>query len=267
MLSLGQTIGRVPQRWGAPAMMLSPIVHERARLNEAHAHEAAFVTMVLDGVYDETAGRQALPYERFTAFYHPPQLEHVDRVGAPGVRLLFFEFRLDLLDGLGVNPAAARSLRDLSATPAAWELLSLYASARNEHDPLDFEARALAIIAGIFPVSPAAPREVPSLRRVREYLHAHYRERIVMRDLAAAAGLHPVYLGQMFRREAGETIGSYVNRLRVRASAEALAVTGNALAAIAYDHGFCDQSHFQRVFRKVSGLTPAAFRAKFAARH
>jgi AraC family transcriptional regulator len=263
MFSLGQTIGRVPRRWGTPAIILSPIVHERARLNDAHAHEAAFVSMVIEGDYAETAGQRSLQYERFTAFYHPPQLEHVDRVGSRGARLLFFEFRLDLLDGLGVNAAAARSLRDLSATPAAWELLSLYASARNEHDPLDFEARALAIIAGIFPRSAAAPRDVPSLHRVREYLHTHYHERIAMHDLASAAGLHPVYLGQMFRREAGETIGNYVNRLRVRAAAEALAATGDALAAIAYDHGFCDQSHFQRVFRKVSGLTPAAFRAKF----
>jgi AraC family transcriptional regulator len=219
--------------------------------------------MVLDGVYDETAGQRSLPYERFTAFYHPPQLEHADRVGAPGVRLLFFEFDLDLLDGLGVRPSAARSLRDLSATAAAWEILSLYASVRSEHEPLDFEARALALIAGIFRLSTAAPREVPSLRRIREYLHAHFRERIAMHDLATAAGLHPVYLGQMFRREAGETIGSYVNRLRVRAAAEALVATDDALAAIAFDHGFCDQSHFQRVFRKVSGYTPAAFRAKF----
>ncbi len=266
MFSLGQTIGRVPQRWAAPAMVLSPVVHERARLNESHAHEAAFVTMVLDGDYAETAGHRSIHYERFTAFYHPPQLEHVDRVGAPGVRLLFFEFRPGLLDGLGVHAERGRSLRDLSATRPAWEMLSLYASARHDDDPLAFEAHALEVIAGIFRLPPAAWRDVPSLRRIRDYLHAHFRARITMGDLAATAGLHPVYLGQMFRRETGETIAGCVSRLRVRAAAGQLVATKDPLASIAFDLGFCDQSHFQRVFRKVSGLTPAAFRATFATR-
>ena len=34
-----------------------------------------------------------------------------------------------------------------------------------------------------------------------------------------AAGLHPVYLGQIFRQEFGETLGEYLNRIRLRATA------------------------------------------------
>src|SRR5207248_9225071 len=97
-----------------------------------------------------------------------------------------------------------------------------------------------------------------------EYLHAHFRERLLMKDIARAAGVHPVYLGQMFHRNLGETIGTYAMRLRIRAAAEELSSTDVPIASLAFSYGFCDQSHFQRVFRKFSGFTPAGFRSEFA---
>lgn len=72
-------------------------------------------------------------------------------------------------------------------------------------------------------------------------------------------------LGQLFKRDTGETIGAYLSRLRVRAAAEMLCTTDTPLATLAMEHGFCDQSHFHRVFKRVSGFTPAAFRASFTA--
>src|SRR5438552_2475937 len=101
------------------------------------------------------------------------------------------------------------------------------------------------------------PRDLPSLQRAREYLHANFRERVTMADLARAASMHPVYLGQMFHRHFGETAGDYVKRLRVRAAAEQLSKSDVPLSEIAFQHGFCDQSHFHRVFKKFAGLTPA----------
>jgi AraC family transcriptional regulator len=259
VLTLGQYFGRSPERWTADSLVLSPVIHDQPRANVAHAHEAAFVALMLDGDYAENAALRSFRFDRFTALYHPPGLEHQDFVGPRGVRLLLFEFRPELLDGAEFRRADSRSLRDLSGSRAAWELLSLYREAKADLDPIEFESRAMELVGRIVPLS-RAPRDLPSLGRAREYLHSHFRERVRMSRVAAAAGVHPVYLGQMFRRELGETIGSYVTRLRVRAAAEQLVATGAAYASIALDHGFCDQSHFQRAFKRLSGVTPAAFR-------
>jgi len=254
--------GRVPTQWGTRSLMLTPVIHEQRRTNVAHAHEAAFVAMVLEGEYTETAAQRSIRYDRFSAIYHPAGIEHQDAIGGPGVRLLMFEYRPDLLDGLP-RATDGRSMRDLSGSRIAWELVSLYRDAATHHDALDFESRALRIAGDLSGVSERIPRDLPSLTRARDYLRAHFRERITMTDVAQAAGIHPVYLGQMFRRETGETIAGHVARLRVRAAAERLCDDALPLAAIAYDHGFCDQSHFQRVFKLVSGFTPSAFRTKF----
>ncbi len=256
LLSLGQYFGRTPERWTADAIALSPVIHDAPRANVSHAHEAAFVTLLLEGEYAETAATRSHRFERFTAIYHPAGLEHRDVVGGSGVRLLIFEFGSELVDGEPFRDR--RSLRELSGSREAWELLSLYLDSRSGHDPLAFESRALSLVARIarLPI----PRDLPPLLRARDFVHAHFREQLLMKAIAAAAGLHPVYLGQMFRRQFGETIASYVARLRVRAAAEQLATTDTPFAAVALDHGFCDQSHFHRTFRKLTGATPASFR-------
>jgi len=82
--------------------------------------------------------------------------------------------------------------------------------------------------------------------------------------VAGAAGVHPVYLGHVFRQEFGETVGEYLNRIRVRAAAERLANSTLPLSAIALDFGFYDQSHFTRVFRQFTGATPGAFREVYS---
>ncbi|HEX9161585.1 MAG TPA: AraC family transcriptional regulator [Thermoanaerobaculia bacterium] len=264
-LLFGQAFGHIPERWSAQSLALSVVVHDHQRVNIAHTHESAFVSLMLAGQYAETAGRKSFSYVPFTAVGHPSELEHHDAIGGPGVRLLFFEFRPELLNGVRVDPTALRSLRDLSGTRAAWELLSLYLDVAAGGEGLEFESRAQQVIADIVRVSDRTASDLPSLNRATEYLHAHFRDHIAMKDVAAAASLHPVYLGQMFRRHTGETIGSYVRRLRVRAAAECLTSTSKPLADVALDHGFCDQSHFHRVFRAWSGFTPAAFRANFRA--
>jgi len=256
---LGEAIGRVPQRWGDGAVRLSTVVHDCGRVNASHAHEAAFVTLMLGGEYSEAAGQRSIRFEKFGAFYHPPSLEHRDSIGNPGVRLLMFEFRSDLLDGAGVN----RDVRDLSGTRAAWDLLSLYRGACYDDDALAFDERAHSLVGDLAKTPQRIPRDRPSLDRARDYVHAHFRERLTMPSIARAAVVHPVYLGKLFHAESCETIASYVNRLRVRAAAEALSTTPATLAEIALDHGFSDQSHFTRVFGKVCGITPAAFRRAF----
>ena len=261
-LSLGQYFGRTPRRWTSDSLALTVVVHDQQRVNVRHTHEAAFVTLMLDGQYSESSGQSTLAFDRFTAVYHPAEVEHQDFIGRPGARLLMFEFQPQLLDDAPVDRTRFRSMRDLSGSSAAWQLLSLYRDAAIDDDPLQFESRALEVLSRVAPLA-RTPRDRPSLERARDYIHTHFRDRITMKAIAAAANLHPVHLGQAFHREYGETAGSYATRLRIRTAAEQLSTADTPLATIAYDLGFCDQSHFQRVFKRLSGYTPAQFRASF----
>ena len=81
-----------------------------------------------------------------------------------------------------------------------------------------------------------------------------------LQQLAQAAGLSPYQLIRAFRAATGMTPHAYqlnlsVNRARHRLHA------GAALADIACDLGFADQSHLQRVFKAHTATTPGRYRS------
>ena len=118
-------------------------------------------------------------------------------------------------------------------------------------------AEMLGALAGQGPPDSAVPRWFP---RVKDRLHAQFREPLRVRDLAREAGVHPVHLARVFRARERQTPGDYVQRLRVRAACERLRAEDASLAMVAAECGFADQSHLTRTFRKLVGSTPGRFR-------
>jgi AraC family transcriptional regulator len=98
------------------------------------------------------------------------------------------------------------------------------------------------------------------LELVKEELDDTFAEGPRVRDLAARARVHPVYLARRFRRHVGCSITDYRAFLRARAAAELLASSDEPLVAAAVQCGFVDQSHLCRVFKGATGLTPRDYR-------
>jgi AraC family transcriptional regulator len=264
-LNIGQFFGKVSQRWAADSVVVNKLVHTQPRSLPSHAHQAGFVSLMLQGEYRETAGFSQFGYQPFSCIYHPPGMDHHDQIGQAGVTLLTLEFKPELFDGMDFAAVNLRPIIDLSGRQPAWELMDLYQRiSSNAANDLDIESRAVALAFSIVKFSVRAPRDLRSLQRAREYVHAHFSENLTLARVARAAGVHPVYLGQIFRKQFGETLGEYLNRIRVRDAAGLLANSDVPLSSIAVDLGFYDQSHFTRVFRQVTGATPGTFRGEYA---
>jgi AraC-like DNA-binding protein len=84
-----------------------------------------------------------------------------------------------------------------------------------------------------------------------------------MSALARAAGLSQDAFEKRFRRAVGATPKQYASIVRLRRAVEARG-TGRSLAQVALDAGYCDQSHFTRHFRQVTGQAPQGFLASAA---
>jgi AraC family transcriptional regulator len=266
-LNIGQFFGNVTERWAVDSIVVNRLVHTQPRVLPSHVHQASLVSLMLAGEYRETAGALQLEYQPFSCVYHPPGMEHHDVIGDAGVTLLTLEFQPELFDAADFAGMNLRPIIDLSGTQPAWELMDLYRRiTARETNQLDIESRATSLAFSIVQSSARIPRDLRSLRRACEFVHAHFEENLTLARVAHAAGVHPVYLGQIFRKEFGETLGEYLNRIRVRAAAERLANSDLPLTTIALDFGFYDQSHFTRVFRQFTGATPGVFRADYAPR-
>jgi AraC family transcriptional regulator len=100
----------------------------------------------------------------------------------------------------------------------------------------------------------------PWMTRVLRFLNANYPDRLPLAKIAQVAGVHPVHLMRTFRQVHGCTLGLYVQRLRIECARRKLISTDLAITEIALACGFCDQSHFTRVFRSHVGTSPRRFR-------
>jgi AraC family transcriptional regulator len=97
-------------------------------------------------------------------------------------------------------------------------------------------------------------------RRVEEYMHNLLDRAIAVDDLAAAAGLSPVYFARQFKLRIGSTPHRYLRSIRIARAKQLLLDDRISIAEIALLCGFCHQEHMTKVFRIEFGTTPSAFR-------
>jgi AraC-like DNA-binding protein len=107
---------------------------------------------------------------------------------------------------------------------------------------------------------PRVPSEPRRVIRAREYIHDRVRQPISLTEIADAVGLSPFHLARCFRRAFGVPPHQYQTTLRVE-RAKRLLLTGVTIDRVARDVGFFDQSHLNRHFRRIVGVTPGRYAA------
>jgi AraC-like DNA-binding protein len=83
-----------------------------------------------------------------------------------------------------------------------------------------------------------------------------------VRALAKRVGLGPTRFHQLFKESIGLTPRDYLARVRLSEARLALAGGAGDITALAFRLGFPSSQHFATVFRKHTGMTPTAFRAR-----
>jgi AraC-like DNA-binding protein len=104
--------------------------------------------------------------------------------------------------------------------------------------------------------------EDAALGRVLVHMRKHFADPLSNAELARMAGRSVRAFERMFRRQMQATPQQFLRRLRLRLACRELTTSRRSLTAIAVDHGFCDQSHFVREFRRAFGIPPGEYRKR-----
>lgn len=84
-----------------------------------------------------------------------------------------------------------------------------------------------------------------------------------LKEISQSLNVHPAYLSREFSKYFEDlSFGDYIRKLRIEKATDFLANGEYTLSEVAYLTGFSDQSHFNRIFKKHFGITPAAYRKK-----
>jgi AraC family transcriptional regulator len=151
------------------------------------------------------------------------------------------QLALQVRDALHHRDPASRMYIDYIARLLAAHLLHKHApSARDSIAPLGGAARA-------------------QMERAIDYMQANLAEPLTLVDVATASGLSPSHFARRFKSATGAPPHQYLMSMRVDRAKRMLAHR-EPIAEIALACGFTHQEHLTRIFRRLTGLTPARFR-------
>ena len=112
-------------------------------------------------------------------------------------------------------------------------------------------------------VAQLRPTPAPESRLLAEalrYIDANYRRPITLADVAKGVGRSRAYLTDRVHRETGRTIGAWITERRMAEARRLLAETDWEVGRIARTLTFVDDHYFSRLFKRLHGMTPSAWR-------
>ena len=229
---------------------------------------------------DFGAGRFGTDIESGTFVLSPPNIRCTYALGGRP-DLLMVCMPVPVLEALAADTSGSGAQRDrVNLPPAlhagAWRDPSIEqicvrmwaeAHAGNPYGGLFADGAMLALTAALLRLSGLASERrhrgglTPwQLRRATEAMDQAEGETPPLADLAALVGLSPAYFCTAFRQSTGTPPHAWQRARRVERAQGLLLHADLPVAEVALACGFANQSHFTRVFREVTGTTPARFR-------
>lgn len=259
----GCLYGRIIKSLEVSSFILTETAHKAMSRLPSHAHENSYFCFVLQGVYTERHGNRELACEPSTLTFRHSGEAHEDRFHDLDGRVFVLEIPSQWIERLRENSLTLKSTIEFRGGP----LPQLTARLNHEFHKTD-SAAGLAIEGLALEMMAEAARQSSNtferatprwLKRAREMLIEHFSEKLTLTQVAAQVGVHPVHLASVFRQQYGCTVGEFVRQLRIEHACREIVKGELALATIALEAGFADQSHFSKAFRFYIGMTPTEY--------
>jgi len=108
--------------------------------------------------------------------------------------------------------------------------------------------------------------EPVAIWKARKYIEEHSGEELSLPRVAKAVGMNANHLSESFKQVTGINFVEYVARARFNTACDLLRDPNLRISEIAFAVGFQSLSQFNRVFKKLSGKSPSAYRAAHSTR-
>lgn len=98
------------------------------------------------------------------------------------------------------------------------------------------------------------------LRHTIEYINDNLSTQLSLNVLAAMLGMSPYYFERLFKQSVGQTPHQYILQCRIERAKQLLRTTQLSIMEIGFQVGCKNHSHFSKVFRKLTGMSPRTYR-------
>ncbi|HZS46126.1 MAG TPA: AraC family transcriptional regulator [Blastocatellia bacterium] len=255
---------KITKRLDVSGLIMTEAVSKDECLIPPHSHDQTHITIVIEGFCEEiyNGKKRDIP-PLAVSYFHPGEI-HSLRVFNTPTRSFDIEIGQEWFDRLP-NPIKPITMIDPPQGPVSGLMIRLYREFKETDDlsALAIQALTLELLVELARTSKGARvKKAPLwLHNVVDLINNKYKHNITLSEMAESADVNPSHLIQVFREHFHCTPGEFLRRVRVEWAMRQLRNPALALSDISSDVGFSDQSHFTRVFKRFTGLTPAQYRS------
>lgn len=98
------------------------------------------------------------------------------------------------------------------------------------------------------------------VRAAKEYIAKHYMKTLTLEEISKHVHLNASYLSIVFKKETGQNFSDYLTAYRIEMAKTMLRQSDLSIAAISEAVGYADSKYFSRIFNRLVGIKPSAFR-------
>ena len=101
------------------------------------------------------------------------------------------------------------------------------------------------------------------VKEAQNYIEKKYAERITVDQLASMLALSRRAFERRFKKATANTVNEYIQRVKMEAAKLSFETSGENVNEVMYKVGYNDGKAFRSTFKKITGLSPLAYRNKY----
>jgi transcriptional regulator GlxA family with amidase domain len=101
------------------------------------------------------------------------------------------------------------------------------------------------------------------VRKAQNYIEANVAEKITVEDLAVKFAVGRRHFDRRFIKATGNTPAEYLQRVKIEAAKRLFETAQKTINEVMYEVGYTDMNAFRNLFRKITGLSPVAYKHKY----
>lgn len=105
--------------------------------------------------------------------------------------------------------------------------------------------------------------EDEQIKQAQDFIEKNYQEKITVTQLTALLALSRRNLERRFKKATANTIIEYIQRVKIEAAKKSFETGQKNISEVMYDVGYNDIKAFRNVFRRITGLSPVAYKQKY----